>query len=86
MPISELLHTVNQLSHQDKLRLIHHLLVAVAEDDGCSLESAKEIDVESGLLNQLASTDAVVWSPQADRGSVEALAELLVAAQDRANA
>jgi hypothetical protein len=86
MPISELLHTVNQLSHQDKLRLIHHLLLAVAKEDGCSLESAKEIDAESGLLNQLASTDAVVWSPQADCGSVEALADLLVAAQDSANA
>lgn len=53
---------------------------------GVAWKIAKDIDTESDLLNQLALTDAVVWSPQADRGSVEALAELLVAAQDGANA
>lgn len=41
MPLSELLPTVNQLSHQDKLRLIHFLLLAVAKEEGCSLETAE---------------------------------------------
>jgi hypothetical protein len=91
MPFSELLPAVGQLSHQDKLRLIQFLLIAVAKEDGCSLESAESLDAESSkleqnLLNQLASTPAVVWSPQADHAAVQSLSNLLAAAQEAANA
>ena len=86
MPLSELLPTVDQLSHQDKLRLIHFLLLAVAKEHECSLEPAEDTNSENVLLNQLASTSAVVWSPQADRESVQALSELLLAAQESAHA
>ncbi|WP_293334603.1 hypothetical protein [Microcoleus sp. CAWBG58] len=86
MPLSELLPTVAQLSHQDKLRLIHFLLLAVAKEQGCSLEPDEDTNSENVLLNQLASTSAVVWSPQADMESVKTLSELLLAAQESAHA
>jgi hypothetical protein len=86
MSLSELLPTVNQLSHQDKLRLIHFLLRAVAEEEGCNLEPTREPDPTNMLLQQLASTEAVVWSPQADRASVQALSDLLIAAKEASNA
>lgn len=85
MSLSELLPTVNQLSHQDKLRLIHFLLVAVAKEEGCSLEPTREVDSANELLQQLASTEAVVWSPQTDSASVQALSDLLVAAKAASN-
>lgn len=77
MSLNELLPTVSQLSHQDKLRLVHFLLLAIAKEEGCSLELTAESDV---LLHQLASTEAVVWSPQADSKAVQALSDLLVKA------
>lgn len=86
MSLSELLPTVNQLSHQDKLRLIHFLLLAVAKEEGCSLELTKETDSANVLLQQLAATEAVVWSPQTDSKSVQALSDLLVAAKEASNA
>ena len=86
MPLSELLPTVSQLSHFDKLRLIHFLLLAVAKEEGCSLESVEDSDSKNLLLNQLASTPATIWSPQADSEGLKALSELLVAAQESANA
>jgi len=86
MSLSELLPTVNQLSHQDKLRLIHFLLVAVAKEEGCSLEPTREVDSTNELLQQLASTEAVVWSPQTDSASVQALSDLLIAAKAASNA
>jgi hypothetical protein len=86
MPLSELLDTVSQLSHQDKLRLIHFLLLAVAKEEGCSLEHNENSDLENALLNQLTSTEAVVWSPQADHEAVQALSALLVAAKEAADA
>ncbi len=86
MPLSELLPTISQLSHQDKLRLIHFLLLAVAKEEGCNLELAEDSDLKNTLLNQLASTEAVVWSPHADQAAVQALSDLLVAAQGAANA
>jgi hypothetical protein len=85
MPLSELLPTINRLSHQDKLRLIHILLLAVAQEEGCNLEINDEA-AKTDLLNQLASTEAVVWSPQADSTSIQALSDLLAAAQAKANA
>jgi hypothetical protein len=85
MPLSELLPTINQLSHQDKLRLIHVLLLAVAKEEGCNLEINNEV-AKTDLLNQLASTEAVVWSPQADPASIQALSDLLATAQAKANA
>ncbi len=74
MNISEILPSVSQLSHQDKLRLIHFLLLAVAKEEGCSLETS---DAENTLLNQLALTSATVWSPQVDNKSMQALSDLL---------
>ena len=85
MPLTELLPTVSQLTHEDKLRLIHFLLLAVAKEEGCNLE-ATQVNPEQNLLNQLASTDAVVWSPQADAQAVTALSDLLIAAKEKANA
>jgi len=81
MSLSELLPTVNQLSRQDKLRLIHFLLLAVAKEEGCSLEPTREPDPENVLLEQLASTEAVL-----DSAAVQALSELLIAAKGTSNA
>jgi hypothetical protein len=86
MPLSELLPTVSELSHKDKLRLIHFLLLAVAREEGCSLETSENRDVENALLNQLASTEAIVWSPHADHAAVQALSDLLASAQGSTNA
>lgn len=86
MSLTELLPTVNQLSHQDKLRLIHFLLLALAKEEGCSLEPTGEANPEDILLQKLASTKAVVWSPQADSGAVQALSDLLVAVKAASNA
>lgn len=86
MSFSELLPTINQLSHQDKLRLIHFLLLAVAKEEGCNLEPTREDDSAHALLQQLASTEAVVWSPQTDSASVQALSDLLVAEKEASNA
>lgn len=41
------------------------------------------IPVDESLLSELASNEAVVWSPQADKAAVQALSDLLVAASDR---
>jgi hypothetical protein len=86
MSLSKVLPTVNQLSHQDKLRLIHFLLLAVAKEEGCSLEAAENSDSESALLSQLASTKAVVWSPHVDHEAVQSLSSLLLEAQEAVNA
>lgn len=86
MSLSEVLPTVNQLSHQDKFRLIHFLLLAVAKEEGCSLESAENSDSENALLDQLVSTKAVIWSPHADHAAVQSLASLLLEAQEAVNA
>jgi hypothetical protein len=86
MPLRELLPTVHQLSHQDKLRLLHILLLAVAREDGCNLGLDDDDAAKIYLLNQLASTEAVVWSPQADAVSVQALSDLLLASQATTNA
>jgi hypothetical protein len=86
MSLSELLPTVNQLSHQDKLRLIHFLLLAVAKEEGCNLQPTEEANLEQSLLDRLASTEAVVWSPQADSEAVQALSNLVRAAKESANA
>jgi hypothetical protein len=85
MPLTELLPTVSQLTHEDKLRLIHFLLLAVAREEGCNLETT-QVNTEQNLLNQLASINAVVWSPQADDQAITALSDLLIAAKDKANA
>jgi hypothetical protein len=81
MTLTQLLPKVNQLSHQDKLRLIHFLLLAVAKEERCNLET---IDSNT-LLEQLTATDAVVWSPQTDNQSIQALSDLLTTAQKQTN-
>jgi hypothetical protein len=85
MSLNQLLPTVNQLSHQDKLRLIHVLLLAIAKEEGCTLDSSDNRDTEQVLLNQLASSEAVVWSPQTDPQAVQALSDLLVSTQNASN-
>jgi hypothetical protein len=85
MSLTELIPSIGKLSHRDKLRLIHFLLLAVAEEDGCSLESCGEIDQENALLDQMASIEAVVWSPQTDQAGMQALSDLLVIARKTAN-
>lgn len=59
MPLNELLPAVSQLSHKDKLRLIHFLLLAVAREEGCELESADGQEPEDLPRQQLVSTEAV---------------------------
>lgn len=81
MTLTQLLPALDRLSHQDKLRLIHFLLLAVAREEGCNLEPN---DAEQLLLDKLASTDAVVWSPQTDSQSIQALSDLLATAQANA--
>lgn len=87
MSLSNLLPTVSELTHQDKLRLIHFLLLAIAKEEGCVLDATTHNnDRENTLMKELAVTEAVVWSPKADRQAVQALSELLVAAQVASNA
>jgi hypothetical protein len=81
MPLSELLAHVDQLSHQDKLRLIHFLLLAIAKEEGISLEPSPQSDPTETLLTQMASTEAVVWSPQADPTAVQALMSAKIEAE-----
>jgi hypothetical protein len=83
MPLSELLPTVTQLSHEDKLRLIQFLVQAVAREDGCNLEPIGETE---DLLRQLAATEAVVWSPQTNPQALQSLADLLETTRATANA
>ncbi|TRV42729.1 MAG: hypothetical protein EWV53_22185 [Microcystis panniformis Mp_MB_F_20051200_S9] len=42
--------------------------------------------VHNVLLEQLAATEAVLWSPQTDSAAVQALSELLIAAKGTSNA
>ncbi|OUL25411.1 hypothetical protein BV372_28010 [Nostoc sp. T09] len=77
MPLNELLPAVSQLSHKDKLRLIHFLLLEVAREEGCDLEPTEEQKQENSLLKQLASTQAVVWSPHEAYKAAQTLSELL---------
>jgi len=53
MPLTELLPAVSQLTHQDKLRLIHFLLLAVAKEEGCELQPTETQAQENALLSQL---------------------------------
>jgi hypothetical protein len=41
---------------------------------------------ENTLSEQLATTEAIVWSPQTDSQSIQALSDLLVTAQAQTNA
>lgn len=59
---------------------------AVAKEKGYTLKLPLDSDQKNKLLNQLASTEAVVWSPHADKAAVQALSDLLVAAQGTTNA
>lgn len=86
MPLSELLSAANQLPHQDKLRLIHFLLLAVAKEEGCELQATNNQAREGALLKQLASTEAVVWSPHEAHEAAQTLSDLLVVARQEGNA
>ncbi|TFI55454.1 hypothetical protein BLD44_005215 [Mastigocladus laminosus UU774] len=86
MPLNELLPTVSKLSHQDKLRLIHFLLLEVAKEEGCNLESTDHQDQENVLLEQLQSTEAVVWSPYEAYEAAQTLSDLLRAAKQEDHA
>lgn len=78
MPLTELLSVVDQLSHQDKLRLIHFLLLVVAREEGCELESVQT--QENLLLKQLETTEAIVWSPYDSEGAAQILSKMLATA------
>ncbi|UBF25701.1 hypothetical protein K9N68_29775 [Kovacikia minuta CCNUW1] len=87
MSLLPLLPAVSQLSHQDKLRLIHFLLVEVAKEEGCELQATTGIQSqEDVLLEQLASTEAVVWSPHEAHEAAQTLSDLLVTARLQDNA
>lgn len=86
MSFPELLPVVSRLSHQDKLRLIHFLLLAVAKEEGCELQTAETKSQEDSLLQQLESTEAVVWSPYDAHGAAQVLSELLVAERQEGHA
>lgn len=86
MPLAELLPAVSQLSHQDKLRLIHFLLLAVAKEEGCELEAANSQTQEALLLKQLASTEAVIWSPYEAHEAAQTLSDLLVVVRQESDA
>jgi hypothetical protein len=86
MTLTELFPVVNQLSHQDKLRLIHFLLLAVAKEEGYELQPTETQAQENLLLEQLEATEAVVWSPYDAHGAAQTLSELLVAARQEDNA
>lgn len=49
----------------------------MAKEEGCNLEPVKESDSESALLDQLRSTESVIWSPNAEPSAVQALSDLL---------
>ncbi|MHC5861559.1 hypothetical protein [Nostoc sp.] len=57
MALGEILPTVSQLSHEDKLRLIHFLLLAVAKEEGYSLEDTEE----SGLIPRPSGADTLAF-------------------------
>jgi hypothetical protein len=86
MALPELLPAVSQLSLQDKLRLIHFLLLAVAKEEGCELQTKDLSSQEESLLKQLESTEAVVWSPHDAYGAAQVLSDLLVAERQKGNA
>ena len=86
MPLAELIPAVSQLSHEDKLRLIHVLLMAVAKEDGCELSITDTQVQEDALLNQLASTEAFVWSPYDAHDAAQTLSNLLAASRKEGDA
>lgn len=89
MSLNELLPAVDQLSHQDKLRLIYFLLLAVAKEEGCNLECTESrniINPEDLLLKELASTMAVVWSPYEAYEAAQTLSNLLEEARKQGDA
>ncbi len=43
-------------------------------------------ETKTALINELSSTEAVVWSPQTDNAGVQALSDLLTATQKETNA
>ncbi|MDZ8108446.1 MAG: hypothetical protein RM338_22870 [Nostoc sp. DedQUE12a] len=86
MSLHELIPVVSQLSHQDKLRLIHFLLLEVAKEEGCNLESTDNQEQENQLLEQLASTEAVVWSPYDAHEAAQTLSDMLTAHKEEDNA
>ena len=86
MPLTELLPAVSQLSHQDRLRIIHFLLLAAAKEEGCELDTSASQAKENSLLAQLAATEAVVWSPHDAYRAAQTLSDLLVSARQDGHA
>lgn len=43
-------------------------------------------ETKTALIDELSSTEAVVWSPQTDNAAVQALSDLLTVAQKETNA
>lgn len=86
MPLVELIPAVNQLSHEDKLRLIQVLLMAVAKEDSCELLTTDTPAQEDALLSQLSSTEAVIWSPYEAHNAAQTLSDLLITARKEEDA
>jgi uncharacterized protein YihD (DUF1040 family) len=82
MSFNQLISAVSQLSHEDKLRLIHFLLLEVAKEEGYNLELADHQEQENLLLEQLASTEAVIWSPYDAHEAAQTLSDLLTAQKE----
>lgn len=78
MTISELEQQLLQLSPNEKLHIIQLLAQSLTTQNN-------NTQAENTLLNQLASTNATVWSPQADNRSVQALSDLLAKAKENSH-
>ncbi len=55
------------------------------KQDAIATRLIAELKEENDLLNQLISTEAVVWSPQATSDSIQALSDLLTTAKTENN-
>lgn len=86
MLLNDVLKNVSKLSHQDKLRLIHFLVQEIAKEEGCNLETTDNQEQENELLQQLSSTEAVVWSPYEAYEAAQTLSDLLTAAKQEDHA
>lgn len=86
MSLTELLPVVSQLSHQDKLQLIHFLLLAVAKEEGYELQTPKAQSQENVLLEQLKGVEAVVWSPYDAHEAAQTLSDLVATTRQEGTA
>lgn len=58
----------------------------MAKEEGCELQTAETKPQEDSLLQQLESTEAVVWSPYDAYRAAQSLLDLLVAERQEEHA